>query len=81
MPEIIVTLSQTEYDAMTVMTITPEEWLQHAAKNKARKLINVLVRDNSDKQPEKITDGEKETIIDGIDLVKERDKRKGLSVA
>lgn len=77
MPDIIVTLSQTEYDAMTVLTSTPEEWVQHAAENKARKMINVLVTDYSDKQSDKITDDEKKDIIDGIDLGREKDKRRG----
>lgn len=77
MPEITVTLLQEEYDAMSVMTSTPEEWVQHAAKNKARKMIDVLVKDFSDKQPEKITDQEKKDIINGIDLQKEKEKRRG----
>lgn len=73
---ITVTLTDEEYKAMTVLTQTPEEWIQQAAKSKSQKMLNELVRKNSDKQPEKITDGEKKFVIDSIDMEKERESRK-----
>ena len=81
MPEIIINLSQTEYDAMSVLTSTPEEWINHAVKNKSRKMINELVEMYSDKQPNKTNESEKKDIINSIDLVKERDNRRGKRVA
>jgi len=77
MPEITVTLSQEEYDAMTVLTSTPEEWVQHAASNKARKLIDVLVTDHTNLNVKKMLKKDKEDIIPTIDLDKERKKRRG----
>lgn len=77
MPDITITLTQAEYDSMTVMSVTPEEWAIHAVKNKASAMMNKLVTDHSDKQAEKITTAEKETIVLGIDLAVEKIKRHG----
>lgn len=73
--EITITLTDDEYKAMSVLAETPEEWIQNAAKNKAQKMIEVLVRDNSDLQPDKASVAEKKRIIKDIDIVKEREKR------
>ncbi len=72
-----VNLSDEEYKAMSVMTVTPEEWVQRAITNKANKMIESLVRDCSDKQPSKMNNAEKKTVIDSIDVEKEKEKRSG----
>ena len=77
MVNITVIISQEEYDAMSVMTSTPEEWAQHAVSNKARKLIDVLVTEHTEKNPNKLSKEDKNTIIGGIDLEKEKNKRRG----
>lgn len=74
---IIVTLTQEQYDALSVLTSTPEEWVQNAATNKANAMIERLVKKYSNKQPSKMTQGEKEAVIRTIDLVKERNERRG----
>ena len=75
--DITITLTDDEYKAMSVLSETPEEWIQHAATNKARKMIEQLVLDNSDLQPSKISESEKKRILKDINVVKEREKRHG----
>ena len=74
---ITVTLTDEEYRAMSVLAETPEEWVQNAVTNKARKMIERLVEENSDLQPAKISESEKKRIIKDIDVAKEREKRHG----
>lgn len=74
---ITVTLSDDEYKAMQVLAETPEEWVQKAATNKAQKMIERLVSDYSELQPDKASVAEKKKIIKDIDIVKEREKRHG----
>ena len=57
--DITVTLTQEQYDAMSVMTTTPEQWVQDVTTNKANKMINRLVKIYSDKQPDKMSEAEK----------------------
>lgn len=75
MKTIVINLSDAEYKALSVLNSTPEEWAIHAVKNKARKMINDLVESNSDKQPRKMLDQEKESVILGVDIAKEKKKR------
>lgn len=75
--DITITLTDDEYKAMQVLAETPEEWVQHAAKAKAQKMIERLVEENSDLQPSKISASETKRIIKDIDVVKEREKRHG----
>jgi len=74
---ISVTISDEEYNAMSVMTVTPEEWVQSAIENKARKMVDRLVLKYSDKQPGKMSKADREALIRTIDLVKERNERRG----
>lgn len=75
--DITITLTDEEYKAMQVLAETPEEWVQHAATNKAQKMIERLVSDYSELQPDKASVAEKKKIIKDIDIVKEREKRHG----
>jgi len=77
MPEITVILTQTQHDVFDILPGGRQKWVDDAVKNKANTLIDVLVQDYSDKQPQKISDAEKEIIVSGIDLAKEKDKRIG----
>lgn len=77
--DIVITLTQEQYDAMSVMTVTPDEWAQHAVETKANKMIEALVTKYSDKQPSKISEADKKIIFKNIDLDKERDERRGKS--
>jgi len=72
---IIVTLIDEEYKAMSVLTSTPEEWINNAAKNKARAMIDELVNKYLDRKLEKITLQEKYDIINSLDLEKEKQSR------
>jgi len=74
---ITVTITQEQYDAMSVMTSTPEEWVQNAVTNKANSMIDRLVEKYSDKQADKMTNAEKKAVIDSIDLEKEKNERRG----
>ena len=75
--DINVVLTQEQYDAMTVLTVTPEEWIKNAANVKANKMIEVLITEHSDKQFSKISESEKKVIFNTIDLEKERNDRRG----
>ena len=75
--DITVTLTQEQYDAMSVLTVTPEQWAQNAVSNKADKMIDRLVEKYSDKQPGKVSKQDKKNILKTIDLVKEKKDRNG----
>jgi len=75
--DITVTLTQEQYDALTVLRETPEQWVQNAATNKANKMIERLVLKYSDKQPGKLNTAQKKEVINGIDLAEERRQRHG----
>lgn len=72
---IIVKLTDEEYKAMSVLTSTPEEWTNNTVKNKAQKILNELVDKNSDKKIDKLTEAEKKSIINFIDINKEKESR------
>lgn len=74
---ITVNLTQDQYDAMSVLTSSPEQWLQDAANAKANKMIERLILKHSNKQAEKLTEQEKSAILKTIDLEKEKKERKG----
>ncbi len=75
--ELCVVITKIQYDAMSIMTVTPEEWVQSAVSSKSNSMVEKLVRKYSDKQPGKITQGQKDAIIRKIDLEKERNERRG----
>jgi hypothetical protein len=75
--DITITLTDEEYKAMSVLTATPEQWVQDAATNKAQNMIDQIVTDNSDLQSSKVSASEKKRIIKGIDVVREKEKRHG----
>ncbi len=72
-----ITLTAEQDKAMGVLSVTAQAWIQHAAENKANKMINRLVDPLSDKKISKMTAAEKKVILDGIDIAAERIKRHG----
>ena len=54
--------------------ISKEAWLQNVWNNKTRQCINRAIRDVSDKNPKKIGDPERNSIISGANLPKAKDR-------
>ena len=74
---ITVTLTDEEFKAMSVMNESPDDWIKRVAKNKAKNMIDDLVSEHSDKQPDKATKQERDQIINSIDIEKEKNARHG----
>lgn len=53
-----------------------KEWIDHMIEHKIEQRVNAIIKDNSDKQPEKMAHDEKLGIIAGLNLStrKERDQ-------
>lgn len=47
-----------------------QEWTQAAFNNKCRQRIDAAILEKSDKNPKKIDDSEKNSLINGLDLQK-----------
>jgi len=60
---VLVELTEQELKAMEFLVDDPEQWIIDAAKNKALQAIELYVKESSDKQPEKLTELEKEAIV------------------
>ena len=75
--DITVTITQDQFDAMSVMTVTPQQWVQEAIDNKSNSMVDRLVEKHSDKQPSKLSEAQKNVILNSIDLNKERAERRG----
>ena len=63
MAEYTVTLSEEEEKALSVELVSVQAWLENAIHNKARKCINRVVEEYSDKQPTKISEADKKQIV------------------
>ena len=48
-----------QYKAMTYVAVDVVAWLQNAWDNRARQAIDEIVKEHSDKQPEKLSQDEK----------------------
>ena len=72
---ITVKLTDDEYKAMSVLSVSPEQWVQDAVKNKIYSIKEKLVQENSNLQPSKMSESDKKSIIDNLDIEKERKKR------
>ena len=59
-----------EYDVFDI-----KEWVENAVKNKARQCIDTIVEKHSDKQPKKIDETEKETIIMNADIKSTKERQ------
>lgn len=70
-----ITLTTSQDKAMQVLSATPLEWIQNAAEVKANKMIKELVKPRTDKQVDKMTDGEKNAVMNTVDITAERAAR------
>ena len=61
---ITITLTSTEYDAMQAVVLSPENWVQSAAKGKARKCIDRIIESTTSYRSGKLTAAEKKAIVD-----------------
>lgn len=68
MPTIIFDITQTEHDVLRTDIVDITEWAQNALQNKARKLIDRLILENTTINPSKITPQEKAELIDAMVL-------------
>lgn len=63
MGQYTITLSEEEEKALLVDMISIQEWVDNAIHNKARRCIDKIVMDCSDKQPNKIARAERLQIV------------------
>ena len=68
MKSITIVLTDAEYKAMSLIVVSPEQWVQDAAKNKALSCIERTIKEQTDKQPNKISTEEKETIVTNLNI-------------
>ena len=60
---ISVTLTDEEYKAFVWQVASPQEWVEHAVKNKVKKCMERMLLLLSDKRVDVITEVEKSTLI------------------
>lgn len=77
MPEFIVTVSDEELKALEWDIYDVQSHIQNAISEKARRTMDTLVKQNTDKNPKKVPKTDKEKIIKGLNLesAKERTDR------
>ena len=63
MKQIIVELTDEEYKSLEWQVNSPEEWITHAAKNKARQSGERMLLELSDKRLDVMDDNEKKNLI------------------
>ena len=68
MPSIIFDITQTEHDVLRTDIFDLTEWAQNALQNKARKLIDSLILENTSLNPSKLSPKEKDELIDDMVL-------------
>lgn len=64
-----------EYKAVTSTTEYPQEWLQHAWNNKARKCVDRIIDEETNLNYNKLTKEEKEQIIRDKPLKTAKEKK------
>ena len=77
MPNFTVTVSDEELKALEWDIYNVQNWIQNAISEKARRTMDILVLEHTDKNPKKISKEDKEVIITGLALetAKERTDR------
>lgn len=63
--QIVIETTNEEYDAVDAIVVSPQEWIQHAWNNKARKCMERVIDSETNLRGEKLTKEEK------IDKIKE----------
>lgn len=64
----IIDLLEEEEKALSIVALSTQDWLNNMAHNRARQAIDEIVRDYSDKQPEKVSFLEKLQIVRDVDV-------------
>ena len=77
MKEFVITVSNEELKALEWDIYDVQAHFQNAINEKARRVINRLIEQHSDKNPKKISQDERKAIIQSLDLetAKERNAR------
>lgn len=70
MPKITFDISDTDHDVLRTDIVDLTEWTKNALQNKARKLIDRLILENTTINPSKITPQEKAELIDDMILTR-----------
>lgn len=52
----------------------PVDWIENAVRNRTRQAIDQIIKENSDRQPDKITDAERLTIVGDADIKSAKQK-------
>jgi len=76
MRQYTVEITEEEFKALEATILDIQEWTQHAIKNKARKCIDRLVEEYSDKNPKKMSLDDKLEFVKNSNLIKKREPDK-----
>jgi len=68
MKQIIVEISDIEEKALLWDIVSIQDWLNNFVHNKARKVADRIIIDHTDKNPQKISQQDKEQIIEPLEL-------------
>lgn len=68
MHKITFDITQTDYDVLRTDIVDLTEWSTNALQNKARKLIDLIILENTSFNPAKLTPQEKANLIDNMTL-------------
>lgn len=74
MPKFTVVVSDEDLKALEWDIYNVQEWIQNAISEKARRTVDILVEQNTDKNPRKIPRAEKEKIIRRLVLETAKEK-------
>ena len=64
----VIDLSAEEQKAFEFVANMPADWIHNAIQNRIRRAVDDIVKDNSDKQPNKIDIVEKLQIVENADI-------------
>ena len=73
MRQYTVEITEEEFKALEATILDIQEWTQHAIKNKARKCIDRLVEEYSDKNLKKMSLDDKLEFVKNSNLIKKRE--------
>ena len=68
MKQYTITLTDEEDKAMQYIAYSVQDWLDNAAHNRARQAMDEIILQHSDKQPKKIVQEERATIVRNADI-------------
>jgi len=72
MKKYTIEITEEEFKALDATILDIQAWTQHAIKNKARRCINRLVEEYSDKNPKRMSEADKIKFIKDSDKIKKR---------